>query len=62
MDCERIRGREAILRRAVFEHLRRRGAPNTFVFHPANGGARSPVEAAAVDQLEARGLLRKKVD
>jgi hypothetical protein len=45
-----------------FEHLRWRGAPNTFAFHPANGGARRPVEAPTVDQLEAWGLLRKKVD
>jgi hypothetical protein len=31
-------------------------------FHPGNGGARRPAEAATVDQLEAWGLLRKKVD
>jgi hypothetical protein len=36
--------------------------PIPFAFHPANGGARRPVEAATVDQLEAWGLLRKKVD
>jgi hypothetical protein len=45
-----------------FEHLRWRGAPTTFASHPANGGARRPVEAATVDQREAWGLLRKKVD
>jgi hypothetical protein len=38
------------------------GHANTFAFHPANGGARRPVEAATVDQLEAWGLLGKKVD
>jgi hypothetical protein len=26
----------------VFEHLRLRGRPGVFAFHPANGGARSP--------------------
>jgi hypothetical protein len=37
---------EQQIQRAVFEHLALRGAPAMFAFHPANGGWRSPVEAA----------------
>jgi VRR-NUC domain len=37
---------EQQLQRAVFQHLRARGAPNVFAFHPANGGFRTPAEAA----------------
>jgi hypothetical protein len=37
---------EAAIQRAVFLHLRTRGAPGVFAFHPANGGYRKPVEAA----------------
>jgi hypothetical protein len=37
---------EAAIQRAVFQHLRTRGAPGVFAFHPANGGYRKPVEAA----------------
>jgi hypothetical protein len=42
----RRRSPEAAIQRAVFEHLRARGAPGVFAFHPANGGYRKPVEAA----------------
>jgi len=37
---------EAAIQRAVFEHLRARGAPGMFVFHVPNGGYRRRVEAA----------------
>jgi hypothetical protein len=37
---------ETQIQRACFEHLRIRGAPGVFAFHPANGGFRRPVEAA----------------
>jgi hypothetical protein len=31
---------EAAIQRAVFVHLRTRGAPGVFAFHPPNGGYR----------------------
>jgi hypothetical protein len=40
--------------RAVFEHLDARGQPHLFAFHPANGGYRSPVEAAIMAGLGVR--------
>src|SRR5262249_40695823 len=42
---------EAAIQRAVFQHLRARGAPGVFAFHPANGGYRKPVEAALLKGL-----------
>jgi hypothetical protein len=42
---------EDAIQRAVFQHLRARGAPNVFAFHPANGGYRKPVEAAILKGL-----------
>jgi len=42
---------EAAIQRAVFQHLRARGAPGVFAFHPANGGYRKPVEAAIMKGL-----------
>jgi hypothetical protein len=42
---------EAAIQRAVFAHLRQRGAPGVFAFHPANGGARQPIEAAILKGL-----------
>jgi hypothetical protein len=47
----RRRSPEATIQRAVFAHLRARGAPNLFAFHPANGGYRKPVEAAILKGL-----------
>jgi hypothetical protein len=47
----RRRSPEAAIQRAVFEHLRARGAPRVFFFHPANGGYRRPVEAAIFKSL-----------
>jgi hypothetical protein len=42
---------EAAIQRAVFQHLRARGRPGVFAFHPANGGWRSPIEAAIFKSL-----------
>jgi hypothetical protein len=42
---------EQQIQRAVFQHLRARGAPGVFAFHPANGGYRKPVEAAILKGL-----------
>jgi hypothetical protein len=47
----RRRSPEATIQRAVFAHLRARGAPGVFAFHPANGGYRKPVEAAILKGL-----------
>jgi hypothetical protein len=45
---------EQIIQRAVFEHLRLRGAPDVFAFHVPNGGWRSRIEAAILKGLGAR--------
>jgi hypothetical protein len=37
---------ETQIQRAVFQHLRQRGADNVFAFHVPNGGYRRPTEAA----------------
>jgi VRR-NUC domain len=42
---------EAQIQRAVFQHFHVRGAPGVFVFHPANGGYRKPIEAAILKGL-----------
>jgi hypothetical protein len=42
---------EAAIQRCVFQHLRARGAPGVFAFHPANGGFRKPIEAAILKGL-----------
>jgi hypothetical protein len=42
---------EAAIQRCVFQHLRARGAPGVFAFHPANGGYRKPIEAAILKGL-----------
>jgi len=42
----RRRSPEGAIQRAVFQHLRARGVPNLFAFHPPNGGYRKPAEAA----------------
>ena len=47
----RRRSPEATIQRAIFAHLRARGAPGLFAFHPANGGYRKPVEAAIMKGL-----------
>jgi hypothetical protein len=51
----RVRRRpEDAIQRAVFEHLRVRGAPGLFAFHPANGGFRRKVEAKIFKGLGVR--------
>jgi hypothetical protein len=42
------------IQRCVFQHLRVRGAPSVFAFHPANGGYRKPIEAAVLKGLGVR--------
>jgi hypothetical protein len=42
------------IQRAVFEHLRVRGAPDVFAFHVPNGGWRSRIEAAILEGLGVR--------
>jgi hypothetical protein len=42
---------------AVFEHLRTRGAPGIFAWHPFSGGLRSKLEAAIYKGLGARAGL-----
>lgn len=42
------------IQRAVFMHIRTRGAPDVFAFHPANGGYRKPIEAAILKGLGVR--------
>jgi hypothetical protein len=50
----RRRSPEGAIQSAVFAHLRARGTPGVFAFHPANGGYRKPVEAAI---LKGMGVL-----
>lgn len=45
---------EAEIQRAVFAHLRQRGAPGIFAFHVPNGGYRKPIEAAILKGMGAR--------
>ncbi len=45
---------ESLIQRAVFQHLRQRGAPNIFFFHVANGGYRRPIEASIMKGLGVR--------
>jgi hypothetical protein len=47
----RRRSPEATIQSAVLAHLRARGAPGVFAFHPANGGYRRPTEAAILKDL-----------
>ncbi len=44
---------EAEIQRAVFAHLKARGAPGIFYWHPFSGGFRKPVEAAIFKGLGA---------
>lgn len=39
---------------AVVDHLRKRGAPGLVYFHPANGGKRTPREAALFKAMGVR--------
>jgi hypothetical protein len=45
---------EDALQRCVLQHLRIRAPHDCFYFHPANGGQRSPVEAAILNGLGVR--------
>jgi hypothetical protein len=45
---------EQQIHRAVVQHLRQRGVPGLVLLHPANGGARKPVEAAIFKSLGVR--------
>jgi hypothetical protein len=45
---------ESTIQSAVFAHLRARGAPGVFAFHPANGGYRKPIEAAILKGMGVR--------
>lgn len=45
---------EQQIHRAVVQHLRQRGVPGVVFLHPANGGARKPVEAAIFKSLGVR--------
>lgn len=42
---------EDAIQRSIFQHLRTRGAPDVFAFHPANGGYRRPIEASILKGL-----------
>lgn len=42
---------EDVIQRAVFAHLRQRGAPGVFAFHVPNGGKRKQIEAAIMKGL-----------
>lgn len=46
-----VRRPEQAIQKAVFQHLRIRGAPGVFAFHPFSGGYRKPVEAAIYKSL-----------
>ena len=45
---------EQKIQKAVFDHLKARGVPKIFYFHPFNGGKRSAIEAAIYKSLGAR--------
>jgi hypothetical protein len=42
---------EAQIQKAVFEQIKRRGAPDVYAFHVPNGGYRRPIEAAILQGL-----------
>jgi hypothetical protein len=42
---------EQAIQKAVFQHIRQRGVPGLFAFHPPNGGQRSKIEAAIFRSL-----------
>jgi hypothetical protein len=55
MRYRRKRPEDAI-QRCVLQHLRIRAPRDAFYFHPANGGLRSPVEAAILNGLGVAGV------
>jgi VRR-NUC domain-containing protein len=46
--------REQEIHKAIVEHLRWRGVPGLVFLHPANGGFRTPAEAAILQGLGVR--------
>lgn len=48
------RGPEDLIQRAVFQHIRARGAPGLVAWHTPNGGKRKPIEAAIFKGLGVR--------
>jgi hypothetical protein len=42
---------EQIVHKSIVAHLKARGAPDVVFLHPANGGARSPVEGAILKSM-----------
>jgi hypothetical protein len=42
---------EQEIQRAVFQHIKQRGAPDVYAFHVPNGGYRRPIEAAILRGL-----------
>jgi hypothetical protein len=48
---------EQQIQKCVFEHLRARGAPGIFAWHPFSGGYRKPIEAAIYKSLGVRAGL-----
>lgn len=54
MRHRRTSGPEDQIQRAVFQHLRTRGAPGLVVWHTPNGGKRKPIEAAIFKGLGVR--------
>src|SRR5262245_7966683 len=54
---QRRRSPEATIQRAVFAHLRARGARGLVAFHVPNGGYRRPTEAAILQGLGVLGGL-----
>jgi hypothetical protein len=45
---------EQEIQRAIFQHVKIRSAPGTYIFHPANGGYRTPIEGAIFKGLGIR--------
>jgi hypothetical protein len=45
---------EDVIQRAVFDHIRARGAPGLVAWHPPNGGKRCRIEAAILKGLGVR--------
>ena len=52
MTARRQRSEQQV-QAAIFQHLKLRGAPGTFYFHPFSGGYRRPIEAAVYKRLGA---------
>jgi hypothetical protein len=45
---------EQVIQKAVFQHIRARGAPGLVAWHTPNGGKRKPIEAAIFKGLGVR--------